>query len=161
MERIDNIDAKILELLQNLGRIKRSEIAEEVGLSLPSVSDRMRKLEERGVITGYHAVVDPKRLHLDITAFIRVTVDRSSHFLDFVARATELDDVQEVHSVTGEGSHILRVCTRNTISLERLLSLIQAWPGVHGSSTSIVLTSFKDTRAIHVEPVELLEETAA
>ncbi len=161
MERIDNIDAKILELLQNLGRIKRSDIAEEVGLSLPSISDRMRKLEERGVITGYHAVVDPKRLHMDISAFIRVTVDRSSHFTDFVARATELDDVQEVHSITGDGSHILRVCTRNTTSLERLLSLIQAWPGVHGTSTSIVLTSFKDTRAIHVEPVELLEEVAA
>lgn len=161
MERIDDIDAQILELLQKDGRIKRSEIAEEVGLSLPAVSDRMRKLEKRGVITGYHAVVDQKRLHLDITAFIRVTVDRSSHFTDFVARATELEDVQEVHSVTGEGSHILRVCTRNTTSLERLLSLIQGWPGVHGTSTSIVLTSFKDTRAIHVEPVELFEEAAA
>ena len=161
MERIDNIDAQILELLQKDGRIKRSEIAEKVGLSLPSISDRMRKLEERGVITGYHAVVDPKRLHIDISAFIRVTVDRSSHFTDFVARATELDDVQEVHSITGDGSHILRVCTRNTSSLERLLSLIQAWPGVHGTSTSIVLTSFKDTRAIHVEPVELFEEVAA
>lgn len=161
MERIDDIDAQILKLLQKDGRIKRSEIAEEVGLSLPAVSDRMRKLEKRGVITGYHAVVDQKRLHLDITAFIRVTVDRSSHFTDFVARATELEDVQEVHSVTGEGSHILRVCTRNTTSLERLLSLIQGWPGVHGTSTSIVLTSFKDTRAIHVEPVELFEEAAA
>ncbi len=158
MERIDDIDAHILELLQNRGRIKRNEIAEEVGLSLPSVSDRMRKLEERGVIIGYHAVVDPKRLHLDITAFIRVTVDRSSHFSDFVTRATELADVQEVHSVTGEGSHILRVCTRNTTSLERLLSLIQAWPGVHGTSTSLVLTSFKDTRLIQVEPVQLVEE---
>ncbi len=161
MERIDNIDTQILELLQQHGRIKRSEIAEEVGLSLPSVSDRMRKLEERGVITGYHAVVDPKRLHMDISAFIRVTVDRSSHFTDFVTRATKLEDVQEVHSITGDGSHILRVCTRNTTSLERLLSLIQAWPGVHGTSTSLVLTSFKDTRAIHVEPVELFEEVTA
>jgi len=161
MDRIDNIDAQILELLQMHGRIKRSEIAEEVGLSLPSVSDRMRKLEDRGVITGYHAVVDPKRLHMDISAFIRVTVDRSSHFTDFVTRATDLEDVQEVHSITGDGSHILRVCTRNTTSLERLLSLIQAWPGVHGTSTSLVLTSFKDTRAIHVEPVKLFEEAAA
>lgn len=161
MERIDDIDAKILDLLQAKGRMKRSRIAEEVGLSLPSVSERMRKLEDRGVITGYHAVVDPKRLHLDITAFIRVTVDRSSNFDDFVCSAIELEEVQEVHSVTGDGSHILRVCTKNTTSLERLLSCIQSWPGVHGTSTSIVLTSFKDTRAINAEPVELVDEVLA
>lgn len=161
MERIDEIDAKILDLLQEKGRIKRSVIADEVGLSLPSVSDRMRKLEDRGVITGYHAVVNPKRLHLDITAFIRVTVDRSSNFDDFVSLAVELEEVQEVHSVTGDGSHILRICTKNTSSLERLLSQVQSWPGVHGTSTSIVLTSFKDTRSINAEPVDLVEEVAA
>lgn len=161
MDRIDDIDAQILDLLQARGRMKRSRIAEEVGLSLPSVSDRMRKLEDRGVITGYHAVVDPKRLHLDITAFIRVTVDRSSNFDDFVCSATQLEEVQEVHSVTGDGSHMLRVCTKNTTSLERLLSCIQSWPGVHGTSTSIVLTSFKDTRAVNAEPVDLVEEVLA
>jgi len=158
MERIDQIDAKILELLQAEGRIKRNEIAEEVGLSLPSVSERMRKLEERGIITGYHAVVDAKRLQMDITAFIRVMVDRSRYFSEFVERAVELEEVQEVHSITGDGSHIIRVCTHNTASLERLLSKIQAWPGVHGTSTSIVLTSFKDTRALSVEPMQLAEE---
>lgn len=158
MERIDDIDAKILELLQAEGRLKRSEIAESVGLSLPSVSERMRKLEERGIIAGYHAVVDAKRLQMDITAFIRVMVDRSRYFTEFVERAIDLDEVQEVHSVTGEGSHMLRVCTRNTASLERLLSKIQAWPGVHGTSTSIVLTSFKDTRTLHVTPMNLLED---
>jgi Lrp/AsnC family leucine-responsive transcriptional regulator len=160
MERIDATDAKILELLQAEGRMKRNEIAEEVGMSLPSVSERIRKLEERGIITGYHAVVDAKRLQLDITAFVRVMVDRSRFFEDFVERAVALTEVQEVHSITGDGSHILRVCTRNTASLERLLSRIQAWPGVHGTMTSIVLTSFKDTRALRVEPMQLLEDVA-
>jgi len=161
MERIDEIDSKIVRLLQDNGRIKRNEIAEEVGLSLPSVSERIRKLEERGVITSYHAVVDPKRLQFDITAFIRVMVDRSRYFTEFVERAVEIDEVQEVHSVTGEGSHMLRVCTRNTASLERLLSKIQAWPGVHGTSTSIVLTSFKDTRTLNVVPMTLVDEVPA
>ena len=161
MERIDDIDAKILDLLQADGRLKRNQIAEEVGLSLPSVSDRMRKLEERGIITGYHAVLDRKRIQMDITAFIRVMVDRSRYFTEFVDRAMELEEVQEVHSITGEGSHIIRVCTRNTASLERLLSKIQAWPGVHGTSTSIVLTSFKDTRSLRVEPMRLHEELFA
>ncbi len=88
-------------------------------------------------------------------------VDRSRYFTEFVDRAMELEEVQEVHSITGEGSHIIRVCTRNTASLERLLSKIQAWPGVHGTSTSIVLTSFKDTRSLRVEPMRLHEELFA
>ena len=135
--------------------MKRSRIAEEVGLSLPSVSDRIRKMEERGVITGYHATLDAKRLHVDITAIIRVTVDGSDRYPEFVENAMALDEVLEVHSITGEGSHILKVRTANTTTLERLLSTIQAWRGVHGTSTSIVLSTFKESRALHVLPVPL------
>lgn len=160
MERIDDIDVKILSLLQENGRMKRNRIADEVGLSVPSVSERMRKLEERGVITGYHAVIDAKRIHIDITAFIRVMVDGSEFYSAFVARAMESDEVLEVHSITGEGSHILKVRTRNTTSLERLLSQVQAWPGVHGSSTSIVLSTFKETRDLKPSPMELAEQDA-
>lgn len=156
MERIDEIDVKILGLLQANGRMKRNRIAEEVGLSVPSVSERMRKLEERGVITGYYAVLDPKRLHIDITAFIRVMVDGSNRYPDFVKQACALDEVQEVHSITGEGSHILKVRTRDTTSLERLLSQLQSWPGVHGTTTSIVLSSFKETREIATNPTTLI-----
>ena len=101
LERIDEIDAQILTLLQEKGRIKRGMIAEEVGLSLPSVSDRIRKLEERNVITGYHAVVDPRKLGYDIGAFIRVVVDGSAHYEDFVKNALEQPEVQEVHSGHG------------------------------------------------------------
>ena len=155
-ERIDEIDVQILELLQAQGRIKRNRIAEAVGLSVPSVSERMRKLEERGVITGYHATVDAKRLHIDITVFIRVMVDGSEHYDAFVDRAIETEEVQEVHSITGEGSHILKVRTRSTTSLERLLSRVQSWPGVRGTSTSIVLSTFKETRQVRPEPAELL-----
>ena len=155
MDRLDDTDAKIVNLLQARGRLKRNEIAEEVGLSVPSVSERMRKLEERGVIEGYHAVVDAKRLHLDITVFIRVMVDGSEHNAAFVERAQALDEVLEVHSITGEGSHILKARTRSTSTLERLLSTLQQWPGVRGTSTSIVLTTFKETRALAVGPTAL------
>jgi len=155
MDRIDETDARILELLQENGRMKRGDIAEEVGLSLPSVSERMRKLRERGVLMGYHAIVDPKSLHYDITAYIRVMLDQSSHYNEFVDKAMTLDSVQEVHSITGEGSHILRVLVKNTTALERLLSEIQSWPGLHGTSTSIVLSTFKDTRSVKIEATAL------
>jgi Lrp/AsnC family leucine-responsive transcriptional regulator len=62
-----------------------------------------------------------------------------------------------VHSITGDGSHILRVLIRNTSGLEQLLSTIQSWPGVHGTSTSIVLSSYKDTRTVPVEPMALTD----
>lgn len=157
MGRIDEIDARILELLQERGRIKRNEIAEDVSLSVPSVSERMRKLEERGVIDGYQAVVNSRRVGFDILAFIRVMVDGSRHYDSFVEKACQLDQVQEVHSITGDGSHILRVLIRNTSGLEQILSTIQSWPGVHGTSTSIVLSSFKDTRNVPVHPMTLAE----
>ena len=155
MDQIDEVDAKILELLQEDGRMKRNAIAEEVGMSVPSISERMRKLEEGGVLTGYYADVDPKRLNFDITAFIRVTVDGSSNYSTFVDRACEIPEVVEVHSITGEGSHILKVRTNTTTTLERLLSQVQSWPGVHGTSSSIALSTFKETRTVPTEPMEL------
>lgn len=156
MDRIDEIDAKILTLLQQHGRMKRNRIAEEVGLSVPSVSERMRKLEERDVITGYHAIVNAKRLHIDITAFIRVNVENSDAYPDFVDQASALPEVLEVHSITGEGSHILKVRTQNTTTLERLLGRLQSWPSIHGTSTSIVLSTYKETRTININPTDLL-----
>jgi len=154
---IDEIDVEILRLLQARGRMKRNAIAKEVDLSVSAVSERMRKLEERDVITGYHAVVDPKRLHLDITAFIRASVDGSEHYDEFVERVTAMDEVMEAHSITGEGSHILKVRTRNTTALERLLAKIQALPGVSTTTSSIVLSTFKETRAVRAEPMELYD----
>lgn len=154
---IDEIDATILELLQRDGRMKRSAVADEVGLSVSAVSERMRKLRERGVIEGYRALVDPKRLHLDITAFIRVSVDGSEHYKNFVARVLDMEEVLEVHSITGAGSHVMKVRTKNTTTLERFLSDIQAIPGVTKTTTSIVLSTFKETRTVPVEPMELYD----
>ncbi len=156
-ESIDATDVKILELLQQEGRMQRNELAEKIGLSISAASERMRKLEERGVIKGYRAVVDPKRLRLDITAFLRVSVEGSDQYPDFVERVTSMDEVLEVHSITGQGSHLLKVRTNNTTTLESLLSEIQAIPGVTQTMTSIVLSTFEETRAVSAEPGDLYD----
>jgi Lrp/AsnC family transcriptional regulator, leucine-responsive regulatory protein len=148
---MDEIDAKILEILQSQGRTRRNDLAEAVKLSIPSVSDRLRKLEEKGIITGYHATVDSKKLGKDITAFIFVNVDTSKHYGSFIDHATALDEVLECHAITGEGSHLLKIRTGNTASLEKLLAKIQSWPGVHSTRTSLVLSSSKETQRIKVE----------
>lgn len=151
-KRLDNIDRKILGLLQHSGRVKRIKIADEVGLSVPSVSDRMRKLRESNLIEGYHAVLDAKQLGYDITAFIRVSVDKSSRYGPMIEHVCACEEVLEVHSITSEGSHMLKVRTENTSTLEALLSRIQSFPGVTSTYTSIVLSTFKETRQLPLTP---------
>jgi len=160
MEKIDEIDAHILDLLQQDGRVKRSHIAEAVGLSIPSISDRMRKLEERGVITGYTARVDARRVGFDVTAFIRVVMAGSEYYDAFIESVTAMPEVQELHSVTGEGSHLLKVRVRNTGALEQLLAALQRIPGVRGTQTSIVLSSIKETSVLPVQPMALAVTSA-
>ena len=149
--QIDEIDVKIMEILQKKGRTRRNDLAEAVGLSLPSASERLRKLEENGYITGYHATLDPAKMGRDITAFIFVTLDSSKHFGQFLDHAHALDEVLECHAITGEGSHLLKIRTGNTASLEKLLARIQAWPGVMSTRTNLVLSTSKETMRIKVE----------
>lgn len=148
---LDDIDLKILDILQKNGRTKRNDLAEAVQLSLPSVSDRLKKLEDSGVITGYYATVDPKKLGKDITAFIFVTVDSSKHYASFLEHARQVGDILECHAITGEGSHLLKVRTANTNSLEKLLAKIQAWTGVTSTRTHLVLSTSKETFYVNIE----------
>ena len=142
---LDDIDLTIIDVLQQNGRTRRNDLAERVGLSLPSVSDRLRKLEKQGYITGYHATVNAKLMGKDITAFVFVTVDSSRHYAQFIEHSTAQDDVLECHAITGEGTHLLKVRTANTASLEKLLGRIQAWSGVVSTRTDLVLSTAKET----------------
>jgi Lrp/AsnC family leucine-responsive transcriptional regulator len=151
---LDDIDVKILDILQKNGRQRRNDLAEAVGLSLPSVSDRLRKLEENGIVKGYHAVVDPKKVGRDITAFIFVSIDSSKHFQQFLEHASSVDEILEVHAVTGEGSHLLKIRTYNTGSLEKLLAKIQAWSGVMSTRTSVVLSTSKESLQLKINPTK-------
>jgi Lrp/AsnC family leucine-responsive transcriptional regulator len=148
---LDEIDATILDILQRNGRTRRNDLAEAVGLSLPSVSDRLRKLEEGGIINGYQATVDPKKVGRDITAFIFVTIDSSRHYTSFLDHAGGVDEILECHAITGEGSHLLKIRTHNTASLEKLLAKIQAWPGVMSTRTNVVLSTSKESFRLKIE----------
>lgn len=154
MHPLDDIDVQILRHLQKDGRAQRNKIAEMVGLSVPSVSERMRKLEERKLIEGYYAILNARKFHFDITAFIFVEVDGSSNYEAFVQNAIKNPEILECHSITGEGSHVLKVRTTDTTSLEQLLSTIQSWNGVKKTRSNLVLSSFKETREIDVHKGE-------
>ena len=151
---LDEIDLKIVSTLQEAGRTKRNELAEEVKLSIPAVSERLRKLEERGILTGFHAKLDPKLSGLDVAAFIFVSVDSSSHYPQFLESAKSHPEVLEIHAVTGDGSHLLKVRTWNTSTLERLLGEIQRWPGVKQTRTNVVLSTPKETMSLPLKELD-------
>ena len=147
-EKYDQMDIQILEILQNQGRKKRNELAETVGLTIPAISERMRKLEEKGVIKQYACIVDSRQMHLDMTAFIFISSDASKNYQQIIEHALKEPEIQECHAITGGGSHILKVRTINTDSLEKLLARIQSWKGVQNTTTNIVLSSPKETTAL-------------
>ena len=147
-DKLDDIDHRLLEALQQHARTSQHDLAQTVGLSSPAVGERIRKLEERGIIRGYTVTLDPRRLGRDVTAFIFVGINGSRFYPEFRARVMEHPEVLECHSITGQGSHVLKVRTTSTVSLEGLLAEIQAWPGVQWTTTSIVLSSMKETSAL-------------
>ena len=140
---IDKIDHKILEILQNTGRDSASHIATEIGMSVPAVSERIHKLEQNGIIAGYEAIVDPKKVGLNISALITLVSESSHHFEEVVKLANETQEVVQCFTTTGTGSHVLIINTENSESLELLLKNIQSWPGVLRTETQLILSSYK------------------
>ncbi|MCS7012543.1 MAG: Lrp/AsnC family transcriptional regulator [Chloroherpetonaceae bacterium] len=157
---LDKIDLKLIEMLSEDGRARRSELAEAVGLSIPSVSERLEKLEARGVIKGFTAIVDVKKLGYDIIAFIRVTMDSSKHYPSLIQHVQKEDEITECYSITGEGSHLIKAIVSDTGALERLLARIQSWTGVTGTQTDIVLSEIKRSNRINAQKtLKCLEHT--
>ncbi len=148
---IDEIDIKILSILQNSGRCHLADIAKEVDLSSPAVMERVKKLESSGIIKGYQAVLDPKKVGKDVTAFVGVSVAHQKYIDAFSALMMRQRDVLECHHVTGEESFILKVKTANTDSLEKLLAEIRSLEGVTGTVTKVVLSSVKESQRLEFD----------
>lgn len=148
---LDPIDYKLIELLQRNARMTQMEMASAVGLSQPAVAERMRKLEQEGIIRGYAARVNARKLGKDISAFIGVSVEHPKYNAGFAKKILALPDVLECHRVTGSDSYLLKVVTENTESLDRLISdLLRVIPGVTRTLTSIVTSSIKE--GSHITP---------
>jgi Lrp/AsnC family transcriptional regulator, leucine-responsive regulatory protein len=141
---LDNVDRHILSILQEDCTLQLARIGERVGLSAPSVADRIKKLEESGVIRGYTAVLDARKLGKDITAFIGVFVDHPKLIKTFEKEIDRMEAVQECHHVTGEHTVLLKVKVDNTSVLEELIRRIRSIDGVIRTETSIVLSTYTE-----------------
>jgi Lrp/AsnC family leucine-responsive transcriptional regulator len=148
---LDDIDRRLLALLQEDCRTPLARLGEAVDLSAPAVLERIKKLEGARVITGYRALLDARRLGLDITAFIGVIISHPSVLGTFEQQVVALEDVLECHHVTGEYTLLLKVKTANTSSLERLISQIRSLDGVARTETMVVLSTHTERVQIAVD----------
>ena len=140
--KIDDLDRRILDFLQLDARIAASHIADELKISIPTVTERIKKLAEAGVIKGFHASIDPKMLGLDVSAIITIISESSEHYKEVIDFAKETSEVIQCFSTTGKGSHTLIVIAKNSQALEELLRRIQSWPGVSRTETQVILSSY-------------------
>lgn len=136
--QVDSLDEQILAALQENGRLTMKSLAEQVGLSSPAMIERVRRLEERGVIAGYRAVVTPAALGRPISALIAATVDRRDQEA-FFNRLQEEPAVAEVHRTTGDTTHLVRVNVPDMAALEQIVDALSE-TGAR-CETTVVLSS--------------------
>jgi Lrp/AsnC family leucine-responsive transcriptional regulator len=146
---MDTTDERLVTLLQQDARATQAELAKTIGLSQPATYERIRKLEESGVIIGYSARVDATKLGKDVTAFVGVSIEHPKYFEAFAKRVLAHPDVLECHRVAGADSYLLKVKTANTGSLDRLLvEQLRTITGVTRTNTTIVLASVKEETTV-------------
>ena len=150
---LDKIDRHILRLLRQDGRMAHSAIAKTVGLSGPAVHERVRKLEQSGVIAGYSAVLDPDLLDRPHVAFVMVTLSEGNEFASddpIVARICDEPDVLEFHRIAGEDCYLIKIRTATNRDMEQLLRRIRSIRGVARTRTTIVLSTELERPTIEV-----------
>ena len=140
---LDSTDKQILSILKHNARNSVSNIADEINLSIPATSDRIKKMEDMDIIIGYKTVINPQKVGLDILALITIISESSADYEKIIAYANQADEIIECFATTGRGSHILIVQTKDSQSLEQLLRTIQSWPNVMRTETQIILSTNK------------------
>lgn len=149
---LDEIDAQLLHILQQDGRITNADLAKQVGLSAPSVLQRVRALEKAGLIRQYVAILDPEKLGRKLTAFVNVSLvmHESQPIERFRKAITELPEVQEVYNVTGDFDFLLKIQVRDMRHYETLIrEKITKIRGIARLNTSFVLGTAKQSTQIH------------
>lgn len=149
-ERISTNDARILDVLQRDGRRAYADLGAEVGMSGPSAHERVKKLEARGVIKGYAAVVDPAAVGFDILAFSWITQAPGTTSNDLTDAFAGIPEIEECHHITGEADYLIKVRARDTRDLERVLRLVQSTKDVFQTETDVVFSSGFERRPLHV-----------
>ena len=138
---IDYTDKSILSALMSKGRSTFAELAAQVGLTAPTVHDRVKKLERSGVIEGYTAIINPASLGYNISAMVHITTEADASARDYEEALSRISEVQQCFSVAGEESYVVIVLTRTPKTLEKVLQSIRSIPGTLTTKASVVLST--------------------
>jgi len=145
------LDSKVVRLLMQQGRVSWTDLAQHLGLSAPSAAERVHRLEERGVIRGYAALIDAEAAGYPLLAFVAVVLDRPERRAAFLRRVASLPEISECHHVAGEDDYLLKVRCRGTRDLDRfLVESLKVTPGVVRTRTTIVLSTAKESVAVPI-----------
>jgi Lrp/AsnC family transcriptional regulator, leucine-responsive regulatory protein len=141
---MEDIDRRIVALLAEDGRMSFTDLGKETGLSTSAVHQRVRRLEKRGVIRGYRAMIDPEALGLPLTAFVSIKAFDPSAEDEAPTRIANVQGVEACYSVAGDEAYILKVRVSSPVALEGLLSDIRAIAGVSTRTTVVLSVPFED-----------------
>jgi Lrp/AsnC family transcriptional regulator, leucine-responsive regulatory protein len=141
---VEEINATIISLLASDGRMSFTELARRTGLSVSAAQQRVRRLEQRGVITGYTAVVSAEQIGLPLTAFVSIKAFDPAAPDDAPERLAHLTAIEACHSVAGDESYILKVRVASPLALEELLQEIRAAANVSTHTTIVLSTPFEN-----------------
>ena len=148
MPDLDRIDRKILDILQREGRISMTELAEQIGLSTSPCSERVRRMERDGVITGYHARVDPQALGKTLLVFVEITLaSKSGDVFDKVRKELlHMPEVQECHLVSGGFDYLVKARLRAMGEYRHLLGdMLKKLPVTAESHSYVVMEEIKES----------------
>lgn len=147
---IDEIDAKILTILQENARISNADIARAVGMAPSAVLERVRKLERKGVVTGYEARIDPESVGLGLTAFTFVKTEEPVGATDTGQALAAIPGVLEVHYAAGSAAYLIKVRVASPKALADLLKQIGRLPTVRDTNSTVVLQTVKESGALPI-----------
>ena len=151
---MDNVDRKIMNIIQENAKISNIDIARNLGMAPSSILERIRRLERRGYVKSYEARLDHRKLGLNLTAFIWLDTDEKIGVSEVGAKLIDFPEIQEVHDVSGEYCYLLKVRVADTDALADLMTRIGQLPLVRKSHTTLVLKTEKESRRLFI-PEEL------
>lgn len=146
--KIDELDLRILNILQEDGKVSNAEIARKVGKAPSAVLERVRKLRSKGIIKGFECIVDHKALGRSLTAFTSIRVEEGVGALEVGENLAKLPEVLEVHYTAGRDSYLVKVRVQDTEALQSTLAKFGTIAAVRDTNSTIVLTTVKESRVI-------------
>ena len=151
--RMDDIDRALLATLSERGRASWADLARRVGLSAPTVQERVRRLEDRGVISGYRAVVAPEAVGLGVAALVDIVQSDDSDQEEVAEQLAAVPEVEDCWFVAGDESFVVKVRVAEVAALEQTLRVLRGLPGVARTRTTVVLSTRWEGRTPPLPPV--------